>query len=283
MTDVEAVETPAEPAEPTKSVLLKNQGARLPLGVESGSQYIKDIAVRPWKMKEERELGALRDNNKDANVAQYVSMVLGTMCTQLGPHDFTAPSMKLEQKQLAIGQMFLGDVFYAYVYLRLQSLGPDLILNLNCPTCQNKIENFAADLNSIEVKTCENLAAACWEHELINPISIRGNEVTHLVFGPPRWNALEMLKGQGMGVAKPAMIHASIHGVGQLETAQQMVITEAELDEMSKRDIERVTKLIDEHHIGPSMAVEGKCGKCRRDFRLPIDWGYDGFFGDSTQ
>jgi len=275
----------AEPAtDPIKTVLMKDQGARLPLGVEGpDGSFRKDISVRPWRMKEERELGALRDQNKDANVAQYVSMVLGSMCTRLGLHDFEQPQMKLQQKQLAVGQMFIGDVFYAYVHLRLQTLGPELLLNLTCPGCQNKIENFAADLNTVEVQTCEKLADACWEYHLHSPITIRGKEVTDLVMGPARWNALEMLKGGGIGTAKPAMIQASVHALGTIEDSHQAVITEAELDEMSKRDIEALTKLIDKHSIGPNMAVEGKCGKCGRPFRLPIDWGYDGFFGDSTQ
>jgi len=191
--------------------------------------------------------------------------------------------MKLPQKQLAIGQMFLGDVFYAYVWLRIQSLGPSLSLTLTCPGCQQKIENFIADLDSIEVQTCDSLVDACWDYHLINPMTIRGSEVTDLVMGPARWNALEMLKGGGLGVAKPAMIQASIHAIGTKEDGKQSVITEAELDDMTKRDIEALTTQIDKHSIGPNMAVEGNCGHCSRPFRLPIDWGYDGFFGDSTQ
>ena len=55
------------------------------------------------------------------------------------------------------------------------------------------------------------------------------------------------------------------------------------LDEMGKFDLERLTTLIDENAMGPTMAIEDKCGKCNRDYILPIDWSYDNFFGDSSR
>ena len=101
---------------------IQERGPVLPLGIaDSGGNYHQDISVKPWRMKEERELGELRDQNKDANLAKYVSMVLSTMCTRLGPHDFT--NMEFDHKRLVISQMFMADVFYAYVWLRIQALG----------------------------------------------------------------------------------------------------------------------------------------------------------------
>ena len=216
-------------------------------------------------------------------MAQYVGMVLGTMCTRLGSHDFESAELKMEQKRLAIGQMFVGDVFYAYVWLRIQALGAELVLNLTCPQCNKKIENFVADLDSVEVEVADTLDDACWDYELKNPLTIRGETVSHLVLGPARWNAIELVKGGGRGVAKPLIIKAAIQSLGTKEDNKRIALTETELDELTKRDIEAMVSQIDNRSIGPSMAIEGTCKACARDFRLPIDWGYDSFFGDSSQ
>lgn len=267
-----------------KRVLLSELGPRLPLGVVGpDGAPSKDLAVRPWRMKEERELGALRDSNKNANLAEYVSMVLGTMCQRLGSHDFESSQLKPEQKQLAIGQMFVGDVFYAYVWLRVQSLGPHLILNLSCPRCNHKIDGFAANLETVEVETAETLADAQWEYDLKNPIAIRSERVAKFLLGPPRWNAMEMVRGGGLGVAKPAMLKASIHGIGGKDDHKPAMLTDTDLDELSKRDIEAMINQINRFNVGPNMSVEGDCPQCKYNFRMAIDWGYDSFFGDSSR
>lgn len=267
-----------------KKTTLGEQGPTLPLGVLGpDALYHKDLAVKPWRMKEERELGALRDANKDSNMARYVSMILGSMCTKIGTHEFGDSAVADAAKQLAIGQMFTPDVFYSYIWLRIQAMGPELVLSLKCPKCPHKIDNYVANLASVEVNVVEKLADACWEYKLQHPVNVRSAEVTHFVLGPTRWNALEMMKGSGVGAAKPAMIKASIHAIGTLEANKEMVLTEGDLDELTKRDIEAMTRLIDKHSIGPNMSIEGKCPACSHEFRMAIDWGYDSFFGDSSQ
>lgn len=277
--------TTALPGDEPKKPTIADLGPRLPLGVEDGNGKIyKDIAVRRWRMKEERELGELRDSNKDATVFQYVSMVLATMLTKCGQYDFDDEALKFEQKRLIIGQMIMGDVFYAYVWLRIKSLGPDLGLKVRCSKCTKPIEGFNADLNSVDVVTAESMEDACWEYNLRDPFQARGQQIQQLVIGPPRWNSLEMLEGiGGIGKAKPAVIRASVFGLGSKETADQIVATDAELDEMSKMDIELLTNEINDRTVGPNMVVEGKCPYCQFTFNLPIDWGYDSFFAVSSQ
>jgi len=271
-----------------KRVVLKEQGPRLPLGlVTTDGSYAKDIAVRRWRMAEERELGDLRDKNRDANVAQFVGMVLATMCTQVGQHKFEG--MKPEERRIHISQMFMGDVFYAYVWLRMQALGNELHLNLRCPNCGFKFP-FTADLETVEVDVCEKLGDSLWEYKLREPFSIRGKEVTDLLMGPARWTSLENMQGVGglnTGAAKASVILGSIHGIANWKDKegkpQQVALAESELDEMGKRDIEAITNRVDEHAIGPNMSVEGNCQRCRYQYKLAIDWGYDNFFGDSSR
>jgi hypothetical protein len=270
-----------------KRVALKEQGARLPLGIiNTDGTYTKDIAVRRWRMAEERELGELRDKNRDANVAQFVGMVLATMCTQLGRHKFE--ELKQEERRIHISQMFMGDVFYAYVWLRLQTLGSELHLNLRCPNCGFRFP-LVADLETIEVDGCDTLEECMWEYKLKESFEIRGKEVTDLLMGPARWTSLESMQGVGglnTGAAKASVILGSIHGIANWKDKDgkpmQVALAESELDEMGKRDIEAITNRVDEHAVGPNMSVEGSCQRCRYQYKLAIDWGYDSFFGDSS-
>lgn len=270
-----------------KKVTLQEQGPMLPLGViNSDGDYSKDIATKRWRMAEERELGDIRDKNRDVNVAQFVSMVLATMCTKLGNHDLE--KMKPEERRAVISQMYMGDVFYAYVWLRMKTLGNELHLNLSCPNCRNKFP-FVADLNTIEVDVCDGLDDSLWVYDLKEPFDIRGKQVTSLLLGPARWTSLENMRGVGgmnTGAAKAGVILGSIHGIANWKDdkgkPQKVALAESELDEMVKVDIESITNRIDEHAIGPNMSVEGVCTRCRYNYKLAIDWGYDNFFGDSS-
>lgn len=265
----------------TSIVQLKELGAHLPLGILDSGSYVRDIALRPWRMAEERELGRIRDANKDANIATFVSLVLSVMCTRLGPHDFG--NMKPEQRRVIIGQMFMGDVLYVYVWLRVQTMGNMLDLNLTCASCGHKFP-FKADLETVEVETAETEDAASWTYKLRDPFKIRDRMADAIRMGPTRWNALEMMDGRGgmnTGAAKAGIIQGCFRGLA--DDDKPMVIGDSELDDMSKWDLEHLTTEIDDYSIGPNMAVEGKCPRCNRDFRTSMDWGYDSFFGVSSR
>jgi hypothetical protein len=172
-------------------------------------------------------------------------------------------------------------VFYAYIWLRLQALGAEFGIKVACPTCGKK-SGIEADLNTVDVKTCDKLEDACWEHSLANPFTVRQKLVETVILGPARWNSIEMIQAGSTlntGIAKAAIIRGSIQGVNGEKPIQ---LADSELDEMSKRDLEKLTSMIDERALGPEMMLKDKCPKCSAPMRLPIDWGYDGFFANSS-
>lgn len=268
-----------EQQEQTKQTI-QDRGPVLPLGVpDSGGNYHRDLAIKPWRFKEERELGRLRDEHKDENLAKYIGMVLATMCTRIGPYDFTA--MKLVEKRLVISQMFMGDVFYAYVWLRIHSLGADFPINFK-PSWSNKEIKINADLNTVEVVSAESYEAACWMYELSNPIDIRSKQVSEFRMAPIRWSALESLEGLAgsidLAYQKSKLILASVIGCEGIDG--DVILTEQELEEMTKLDIEKLTAKLDAQNLGPLMVVDGK--HKGRQFQARIDWGYDSFFAISS-
>lgn len=261
---------------------LKERGPVLPLGTLDGSgKLCKDMLCRRWRMKEETELGELRDRNKDANVAQYVNMVIATMYETLGHHKLSKTHET--ERKILLSQMDTGDIFYAYIWLRVQALGPELDVNIKCPNCGKEIA-FTADLNTTEIRCADTLEDTHWEYNLLEPFEIRNKPAKTLLMQSAPWNTLESMSPQGglnTGAAKAAMIRASIRGIKDIEGAS--IISPTELEEMAKRDIEHLTSMMNKKYLGPRMIVKDQCPKCKDKFEAPMDWGYDGFFGVSSQ
>lgn len=263
-----------------KTTTLKELGPNLPLGIVGADGGLtKAIDVRPWRMKEEKELGKLRDENPNENTARWVTTVLAHMCTQLGNLDLS--SMKMSERKIHIGQMTMGDVFYAYMWLRYKSLGP--LLEMEISHCRNEM-TIKADLESLAIDTADKYNDTFWEYKLQDPFEIRNKKAKKLLMAPPRWNAFENQNSTGaldVGAAKSGVITGSILKVVGIE--ESIVLNEDELDEMSKTDLETLTTLIDENHVGPDLSIEGSCPICRRSFKTSIDWMYDNFFGVSSR
>jgi hypothetical protein len=263
-----------------KVVQLSEWGQKLPIGFPTPEgEPARDINFRPWRMKEERELGAVRDKERNMNVAKFVGVVLGKMCVQLGPHNFD--TMKEIERRVIVGQMFMADVYQAYLWLRMVAMGSEIDIDVTCPFCRHGFL-FKADLQTVEVHVPESMDDAKWEYELNDPFEVRGNKVERLTMGPARWNCLENVhSGEfNTGEAKSALIHGSIHAVPGFDN---VMLSVNELDEMTKRDIEGLTGGIEEHRLGPDMSIEGNCPSCSREFVTALDWGFDGFFGTSSR
>lgn len=274
--------TNPEKTEKAEVVTLKSQGPNLPLGIATQDGSLsKAITPRKWRMKEEKELGAKRDEYKGESIAKYVSVVLASMYSKIGGYDFDAID-DFNRRLIHISQMALGDVFYAYFWLRYTALGSVLKVDMTCPNCNNQFD-FEGDIESLEIKTAATLQESMWDYELRDPIQVRGEDCLGFQMGAARWNAIEVQDSAGAmdtGAAKSGIITGSIHKI--LGQEQSIILTEDELDEMSKFDIEKLTAEIDKKSVGPDMSLNGKCPKCKRPFMSSIDWRYDNFFGISS-
>jgi hypothetical protein len=212
-------------------------------------------------------------------LGQFVTMVLATLCTRLGPHDLA--KLKFTERQVLISQMWMGDIFYAYMWLRVQNIGNILNLEIQCPFCKTRFP-FEADLETTEVVTAASMDVASWDQPLRHPITIRGDKVDGFRMGPSRWATMEAIgdAGADTGTAKSGLIAGSVCGV--LGKDGQMAVSESELEELVKYDIEVLSSEIEEHNLGPNMAVDAKCSRCKRESTHPMTWGYDNFFAVSS-
>jgi hypothetical protein len=276
----------------TTKTTLAERGPLLPIGIlgHDGKRH-QDIAVRPWRMKEERALGRRREQNTEAgdNFGKYVSVVLSMMCTKLGTNDWS--EMKTDNtsdRELVVSQMWMPDVFYAYCWLRLASLKPTIPMTLISPHAPGTKFDFEADIRTLEVVVPSSLDACMWEYTLNDPITLRSKRVTKLVLGPQRWSTVERIDDTSMGTAKATVIASSIHQLpGAFVDAGgrpvDVMILDDELDEMSKLDLETLTDEINKRGVGPILKVDAVCPKTKKPFEAAIDWRFDRFFGIGSQ
>lgn len=264
---------------------LGDRGPMLSLGIPgTDGQLHRDIALRPWKGAVMRELGKLREETKQVTAAEHVALVLSHLCTRLGPHDFT--KLQKKEKRLVVSQMYMGDVYHAYFWARLQSLGPQLFADITCPNCRQEMKGWETDLAGLDITIAESKEDTLWKYDLQVPVTIRGQEVRTLKMGPIQWYHVEQAHIEGeldLEGGKLAMVAGVICGYEGRDG--ELRLTEAEIDELDGRDIEGIVGALDHHYTGPDMRIEGKCTRpgCRAEFIEPINWRYQSFFGPSSR
>lgn len=279
---------PEEKSSGRELVTMEEQGDVLPIGILGPDKQTvhRDLVTKPWKTKEERELGKLVPT--DAGMAEHVTIVVGNMCSRLGPYDLD--KMDAAEKEVAISSMYMGDVFYAYCWLRYKRLASKLHLIVSCPKIGCGVEfPYSGDLGSIEVMRVKNIDDIIWTYTLHDPIELRGKEVTSFVCAYPKWSVLTANRGN-TNEADVAAFTIQSTVVSLNDDPEPMILAMSEIDELSKEDFELMKVGIDTNFLGPKMAIEGKCDPsvCKtfkrggHEFIMPINWAYKDFFGSSS-
>src|SRR3990172_4165175 len=129
---------------------LGDLGPNLPTGIVADGRRSKLFRFRPYRMKEEKQLGEIRDKTKGMSMGQLVNEVLGLMVQTVGPHTFD--TLSPVEKRLIIGSMIMTDALYMYVYLRHEAMyGEPLELTVNCPFCRSQ-STLPGDLQTLEIR-----------------------------------------------------------------------------------------------------------------------------------
>lgn len=259
---------------------LNEHGPNLPIGFGEGKS--RSIAFKVWNLKREKQVGEIqRKSGNNIGAGEWVSILLSEMVTQMGPHDFN--KLNTAEKRLIINQMYMPDVMFAYCLLRYEAMGNELGTDLECPFCGNKFSTNA-DLNTLDIRSVEKVEDKNWIFELKRPINIRGKDRKTFVMGPTRWATVEQAKlGKRInpGKFKSLMISKSIQSIDD----ESIILSDNDLDEMTKLDLERLISDIDKNGLGPDLSIETLCTdeRCERQFRTSLDWGYDSFFTVSSK
>lgn len=265
---------------------LKDLQNVLPIGVFSQGTFCKEFSLRPWRMKEERQIGQIRERGEVLNMSKFVSELLALMITKVGNIDFENKSY--EERRLFVNQMYLSDVLYVYVFLRYQALGPDLYLDIICPTCKKKF-TFKADLETLDIMVYEDINDSSELVEIVElqrGVEISGELRKQLRLRPNSWNAMESLKAATSandGELKAELFKDSVIGYSDDGDAlPQFIFNDEILDTLWKADIEEIKAHLEKVNAGASMIINGRCPECREEFFKGLDWNYDPFFAHSS-
>jgi len=257
-------------------------GQKLPIGIDSEGKLVRGFDLRPLNWNIERQInqqwGARRDR---LNLAEYMGTILANTITKIGNQDIT--KFKFEKVLLILNRMYQADVFYMYAYLRLATLGKEMDLGeITCPSCRHKFP-FVADLSTLEVGIVENPSDLITDVELKDGFDMNGDHKTKLKMKPPLWSML----GSGFPTSiNDAEIFLAMvtNCVVEIEGMPDgTVLTEKEVSQFSKYDVEKCQGVMEGVFAGPRWEIEGQCPKCGESFYDLVDWTYDRFFAISSR
>ncbi len=256
----------------------------LPIGVPVGGKYHRDIIVKPFRVKEMKQIGEYRAKSRAITTGKLVGHLLGVVCEQLGPYKFATMERDAE-KQLSVSMMHMVDVLYAYLFARVESLGPQIILPTSCPNCRTRLEPVV-DLNQMDVKVLDsdNLVDLTYDVELQDGLIWRGELRKKVTIGQPTWLSMDSpeLQGEsGMNVAtrETEVVRNAIVAVDGIPTT----LTTEDLEGMTIKDSTALLATISKNMPGPELLVNHSCPACSFEWQDSVEWGYDSFFRASSR
>lgn len=267
--------------EPKRKIkTLGELGNCLPIftGKENNTFSFKD-----WDMETEEKLSDLQEKSK--NVGEFVRQMMNILLDEFQGNDWA--KLSEEEKLITLSQMHFPNMMYLYIALRVEELGHELAFDaITCPSCRKLINDYRADLRTLEIIMKEDKESLSRNYDLKKPILIGDKLITGLKLGVTKWGALEKVpadKASNGAVVKRALFESSIEGaLHNGEPLESFVDLKTIVKNIKKIDIEKIGKLITENNGGPDMKVGGECPHCKAEFVKPIEWGYEIFFDSSS-
>lgn len=255
-------------------------GQRLPIGFLKDGHLHREFTFRRWTMKEERALEKMRKKNRRLSMGALVTRVLAYMLTSMGPYDFAA--LDDGQRRMIVNQMWMPDVMYTYIQLRINALGPEVKFDVECSECGHRWK-FEADLTRTDVTVAENpeaLVRAYRLHDGIEPPPGGGDDTVHnVLLQPPMWQAMAALKQDGnMGDVKLFLMSSSMRQIGDGKIPAIPDVLEG----LTKFDLEHLQRTIDDLTPGPELNLEVPCPVCNHTNKRNLNWAWDFFFTASS-
>jgi hypothetical protein len=258
-------------------------GKQLPIGIEQeDGTFLRSFDMKPLDWPKEREInrhwGASRGN---LTLSNYIGTILACTVTSIGNQDIT--KFKIPKRLLIFNSMYQGDVFYMYAYLRILSLGNEMKLGqIRCSMCGHQFP-YTADLSTLETVVINKPEDLLHQITLKDGFEMGGDHKTKLVVKPPLWNMMGDSLPKNLNSAD-MFLSMLTHSVVSIEGLPDgAILTEKELSQFTKMDIEICEDVLEDVLAGPRWEIEGTCPKCDETFYDLVDWTYDNFFAISSR
>ena len=282
--DGEEAEGPKLPKGMTKTTQGAH-GRQLLIGVVEGTKLEKDFEFKPFTWKEEKRIDQLRNEKggSSGHTARVVLDVLAHMLTRWGSNeDFQA--LKHRKRVEILDQQYLEDILYAYICLRVETMGELMQMQITCqkPFCEHEFP-WDGDLSALSITTTNLIPQPIW-FQLRKQVTRAGKRIDALAVEPPRWRAMTELK---TGSALEADVKRSLafSGIAKVRTADNEIIAASKsmMDSMMKLDVSRLVRLLESNDFaGTDTRVSWRCPECGTRVITTMTWGYDFLFSSAS-
>ena len=270
----------------SKFPTLAQYGKRLPVGFVEGdgaeARLLKEFDLRIVDWALEREISRSWSKIQRSignNAMNYVLCVLAHAITSIAKIQFQKHTF--ERRIAILQEMYIGDVLYMYAFLRVETLGPEFRLqSVSCPSC-NHTWDFTADLSTIEVATHEtpkDMRRVIVLRDGFDMLGIRRKEIT---IRPSTWRSLMSVDSDIEAEIFAETLKDSVVAINGVP--EGAVLTDKELEQFSKYDIELINEQSDVVSGGPKWSLDIECPSCKWLFDSMIDWRYSSFFRMSSR
>lgn len=269
-----------------KVITLKDLGPVLPITRFIADKPVEklDFSFLEWDMTVEEKLAEIKAKAK--SMGQFINQMMSLLLDRFCGQDFQA--MTKEERLISLNQLEYPNMMYMYVYLRVEELGDELRLDVNCPHCGKLNKDFVCSLHDMEVHAKGVEHARKIDFTLKKPILMANEQIiTGLKIDIAKWDAMENADAElseNDAKVKQLLFNSSICGasVGDGEPMKGFVDVQTIVKKLKKIDIERLGQAIAQNNGGPMMAVKGKCQHCAKEWAKLLNWGYDYFFDNSS-
>lgn len=259
-----------------KHTTIEKQGMQVPVGTRMADGSVeRGFAFKGWRSKDEREIGAIRDDQRAISAAAFVSEVLALLLTRWCGHSFEG--MSRPERRLVLNRAPAADIYHAWVQLRREVLGTKYDLGLTCGMCRGEFV-LEVELGSIDLLVVADDDEQHTPYALRDGIEYRSEERKVLTLKPVPWSVYEIATAGGSlntGDIKLAVLAGAVHRVEGVD--EPVHLTAAELD-LTKYDLEALSSHVDDIQPGPDLSVQVSCPHCATPARHAISWLYDSFF-----
>lgn len=257
-------------------------GKVLPIGyLDAEGKRHREFELIEWDWDVEEELGKLMEDNPEMPVNEYISEVICHCVVQLGSIDFT--KLKRSQRRLIVHNMFMADVLFFYVWIRIDSQGKELSFDaFKCDHCRFEYPKYRGDLTTLEVQAFKDVP----ERTVLlqRGVSYGGQVRRECTVGPLKWAFMETADtGRLTNAAKfkRATIDNGLRAIKG--AASPIVLTRDHLRSMDPKEINQLVAEIDQAGGGVVFEIRDDCHRCKKEFAVPIDWSYENFFARSSR
>jgi len=257
------------------------QGFQLPIGALEGDALDKAFAFRPYTMAEDKAIARDIAHDPQATESAKVTAALKHTLITLGSRDLS--EAKPEQVEAAVKGMFFGDVMYAYLLLRIVSVGKEVKFPYSCPFCRTPFI-FTGDLNTVRVTCFDDPSRLEDVVMLPMPWRVRGIDARRVLLRPSPWGMIEGRMPTPVHY-QAAIMQGAIAGIDDKSegpfAGERIRLAPTEVDTMPKRVVNLLNDAVAIANGGPRLNVTTACPspQCKADLDEPLNWSFDNFFG----